>query len=203
MQRWALILLVVAVGCDPLAPRTNVPNTRYYALDPQIEVQTYPSTAFSVAVRPFDFARVYKEPIVYRESAHEVKLYNYDEWTELPSDTVTRAVMDALTKTGRFADVGDAMGMRAPDLILTGEVRAFEELRMDGAPRARVELRLSLRRALGGDGNNAVWSDILNAEVPLPQENVPGLASAMSDAVAQLAEQAATAIAAVELNAAK
>jgi ABC-type uncharacterized transport system auxiliary subunit len=200
MKRWLMVVLVVAAGCDPLSPRTDVVKTRYYSISPTVEVQTGTSTAASIGLRPLEYARVYKQPIVYREATHEVKLYEYDEWTELPRDIVTRAIQDALTKTQRFADVGDAIVMRAPDYTLTGELRAFEEVRNDGNPRARVEVRLSLRQSLHGDGNSAVWSDILSAEVPLPQDNVAGVAEAMSEAVAQIAEAAATAIAALDLK---
>lgn len=200
MQRLALIVLIVAAGCDPLSPRTNVPKTRYYTLDPHIDVPSFPTTTLSVGVRPLDFARVYKEPMVYRESDHEVKLYTYDQWTELPRDAVTRAIRDALIKTHRFADVGDAIAVRAPDLTLTGELRAFEELRTGGDPRARVEVRLSLRRALPTDGNAALWSDIVSAEVPLPQDDRAGFADAMSQAVAQLVATVANSIAAVDVD---
>ncbi len=200
MKRWIIVLLVVAVGCDPLAPRTNVVKTRFYSITPNVEVQPGTLTPISIGIRPLEYARVYKEPIVYREAAHEVKMYEYDEWSELPRDTVTRAIQDALAKTKRFADVGDAIVMRAPDYTLTGELRSFEEVRNDGDPRVRVEVRLSMRQSLKSDGNSAVWSDILNAEVPLPQDNVAGVAEAMSDAVAQIAESAATTIAALELQ---
>lgn len=200
MQRWAVILLLVATGCDPLAPRNNVPNTRYYAIDPQLDVQSYPSTALRVGVRPLDYARVYKEPIVYRESPHEVKMYDFDQWSELPRDTVTRAIRDAMVQSKRFADVGDALAMRAPDLTLTGELRAFESVRVDGPPRARVEVRLSLRQTVGLEGSSALWSDILRAEVPLPQDDLPGLAEAISQAVAQVAGEAAAAMAQVDVR---
>ena len=200
MQRIALIVLVLAAGCNPLAPSTNVVNTRYYAIDPKIEVETFPTTDLRVGVRPLEFARVYKEPIVYRESAHEIKIYDFDEWTELPRDAVTRALIDALTQTQRFADVGSAIAMRAPDLTLTGELRAFEADRTHGDPVARVEVRLSLRRAAGLDGGGALWSDIVRAEVPLARDDMPGLAGAISEAVAQVAEQAARAMAKVEIT---
>lgn len=200
MRRWVAVALVVAAGCNPLAPSTNVQRTRYYAIDPVIKVQQYSPTGLTVGIRPLEYARVYKEPIVYREAPHEVRIYNFDEWTELPRDTMTRAIQDALVKTQRFADVGDAIAMRAPDLILTGELRSFEAVRTEGTPHAHVEVRASLRRSIGPEGSSALWSDIVSAEVPLERDDMPGLATAISAAVAQVAESVANAIAGVDVK---
>jgi ABC-type uncharacterized transport system auxiliary subunit len=200
MHRWALLVMVFVVGCDPLAPRTNVVNTRYYSIAPMISVNTYPTLPLALGVRQLDYARVYKERIVYRESPHEVKIYEHDEWTELPRDAVTRAVQDALAQTQRFRDVGDALDMRTPDLTLTGELRAFEEVRTEDPPYAYVEIRLSLRRTLGLRDHRALWSDVLSASVPLARDEVAGVAEAMSQAVAQVAADAATAMAELDIE---
>lgn len=179
--------LALLAGC--LTPGEYVPTVTYTVV-PRLEVaQTAPSGK-TLGIRPLDPAESLRDQVAYRESEYVIRYYPSAAWAEPPRDVVTRAIRDALVQTGHFADVGDARDIRA-DLILTGELRNFEEVRTAEGVFGQVTARLEVRSA---KGDAAVWADTLTVREPLPGEGPAALAAALSQATARLAEQATAAI---------
>ena len=196
MMRKAVTLACVLLCAGCLTPKKIVP-TQYYTIDPVIDVGAAEPTALTLGVRPLAVARPYDAGMAYLDSRHRLAYRVKEEWAELPRDVVTRAVMDAITATGRFADVGKAAEMSLPDLMLTGEVRKFHEDRSVRPPIVELEARLELRRTRAKD---PIWAQTLRAETPIADESGEALAAAMSEAVASIARQAAENIVRADLS---
>lgn len=191
MRKIALLLVLAAAGCFTVRYTPVV----HLALDIHPAVAAAAPTGKSLGIRPLIPGLPYKQNVVYRESGHVLSYGENVNWAEAPREVVTRAVADALVATGRFADVGDAADLRSPDLVLTGQIRKFDEVHTAEPWAAECEVRLELRAGLE---RRAVWAKTLFASEPLPRHDPAGLAEAMGKAVTRVAEQAAAAIA--ELN---
>ena len=87
--------------------------------------------------------------------------------------------------------MGDAADMHAPDLVVTGRLRRFEEVRDGGTWFAVCEVRLELREARSPQ---LLWAETLSARRALAQQDRPALAAAMSEAVAEVVVHAAEAM---------
>ncbi|MCX5772799.1 MAG: ABC-type transport auxiliary lipoprotein family protein [Candidatus Hydrogenedentes bacterium] len=192
MYRISILALLIAAGC---ATPTYQPVTSF-AIEPKIDVPQATPTGDTLGVRPLEYGRPYRQPIAYRDKGLILGSFDKYHWAELPRDTGTRALVDAITATRRFQDVGHAALMSRPNLLLTGQLRKFD-LDKTGDPwKAQVEISLSLRPALE---SNVVWSGVLDGTAPLATNDIAALPEAMSQAVANIATQAATAIAAAQL----
>lgn len=197
-MRYATLALM-AVLCAGCFGRSTYTPTAYYTVDPAPAVQPAGECGLRLGVRPLEPARPYsRSKIAYRADGHVLGHYPGVEWAELPGDLVTRALMDALAASGRFSDVGRAIDMAAPDLILTGQLRRFDEARTEDPPVAVCEVRLELRHAVD---RQALWADTLTASVPLERDDVAGLSEAMSRAVGDLVAEAAARITQIEFPA--
>lgn len=161
-----------------------------YAIEPKPQIAAAENSGRSLAVRPLEPARPYKQNIVYREGA-ELGIYTLVEWAELPSDAATRALIDALIASGRFTDVARAVDLGIPDRILTGQLRKFDLVR-DTAPwTAACEVRLELRE---GAGRSLVWAKTIAASEPLATSGIESLPQAMNAALTRCIEEAVTEI---------
>lgn len=176
-----LVVFLSACGGTQFVP------IRHYALEPPLDVERRPGSDLTLAVRPLDYVRFYKLPMVYRTEGHTVGYLAYDQWAELPRDAVTRALVDTLGDSGLFADVGYAGELALPDLVLGGEIRRFDQARVGDAWTAEFEVRLELRERLG---NRLYWAETLRASEPLDAHGPEDFAKAMSRAVATVIREA-------------
>lgn len=180
-------LLLLGSGCIGLNKPT--PPLRY-VIDPKPQIATAENAGKTLAVRPLDPARPYKQNVVYREGA-EMGIYTLLEWSELPSDAATRALIDALSASGRFKDAAKAIDVGVPDLILTGQLRRFDLVRDTEPWSAVCEIRLELRE---GPGHNLVWAKTLTTSEPLATSESSALPAAMNSALSHIIEGAVTEI---------
>lgn len=184
-----LALALIAAGCITAPDYTPIVR---YTVEPRFEVPQAQPVDKSLGIRPIEAARPYKQPITYRASDFELRNYEYAEWAESPRDMVTRALTDAIIATQRFKDIGNAADLNAPDLILTGQLRKFDEDRTTAPWTAACEVRLELRDTFSSE---AVWAATLRATEPMERNDVSTLPLAMSRAISIIVEQAAREIA--------
>jgi len=118
-----------------------------------------------------------------------------DTWAEPPAAALTRCVTDALAATGHFSDVGDAFNMAHPDMIMTGELRAFNENRTVQPRVAEVELRVELREARSP---KVLWAGTLREVEPMAGDKENALAVAMNAAVSRVCATLARSLSALE-----
>jgi len=171
------------------------PVTQFY-LDPTGLPTTMDETGPVLAVRPLRIPRIYRQKIIYRDHNQVLGQYDFYEWSEPPSEAVTRLVMEALRSTGRFGDVALAAELRSSDGMLTGEILAFDEDRTLQPPHARCEMRLELR---GGPERAFLWADTFVAVVPMARNDVSALPEAMTSALNTIMDEVVPAIQTVAL----
>lgn len=180
-------LATICVGCIGI---TKAAPPLRYAIEPAPQIAPVESSGKSLALRPLEPARPYKQNVVYRQGP-ELGAYSTLEWAELPSDAATRALADALAASHRFTDVAKAVDVSTPDLILTGQLRKFDLVK-DAEPwRAECEIRLELRQ---GAGRALVWAKTLNASEPLTTSSSSALPKAMNSALSRIIQDAVTEI---------
>ncbi|MDQ1257452.1 MAG: cholesterol transport system auxiliary component [Candidatus Hydrogenedentes bacterium] len=185
-----LMALLALGGCARVA---YLPTARYI-LEPAPEVALVQCSNLALGIRPLVPEQPYNQRVLYRADAYQVDYYANAQWAEMPRDVVTRAVTDALIATERFKDVGNAADMRMPDMVLTGQLRAFDENRTTDPWTAECEVRLELRKGLNRD---SAWAATMKVSEPMDTNDLPGLAAAMSRAVARVAQQAAAEVASI------
>ena len=181
------ILVVMGAGC---ATPHYIPVQKY-RLEIRPQIGEVPPAGKSLGIRPLEPATPYKLRMVFRESDFLLGNYDHAEWAEPPRDMVTRALDDALTATKRFKDVGNAADMAAPDYILTGEIRRFDEVHTTTPWTAECEIRIEIRQT---NANNAVWAQTFSAKEPLSRNEVGAFPAAMSRAVSGIIQQAVNGI---------
>jgi len=180
-------LAALCAGCvglnKPAAPLR-------YAIEPKPAIAPAANSGKSLAVRPLEPARPYKQNVVYRQGP-ELGVYTTIEWAELPSDAATRALVDALAASGRFTDVAKAADVGIPDLILTGQLRKFDLVRDTEPWTAVCEVRLELR---SGPERSFIWAKTLAASEPLATADNGSLPAAMNAALGRVIQDAVTEI---------
>lgn len=161
---------------------------RFYSVDtaaitPPPVTHSWP---IALGIRPFSAPSRYRDRILYRLSEVEVGFHEYDRWVEPPEEMVTRVISTTMQAAGLFRQVLPADSVQLPAWILSGEVLRFDEARTGSVSRAECWLRIELRRA---QDEQLVWSDRLQASIPLASETAEALAQAMSRAVQQVVRE--------------
>jgi len=190
-MRYAILFVTLAaVGCGGA---TYTP-TLDYLVDPALHVQKAPNkTDISLGLRPLESANPGLKSMSYTEDGVTLQQYPNAQWADAPRDVVMRALSDALSMTGHFHDVGNAADMATPDWTLTGTLRKYYEDRSGKSPQAVCEISLDVR---ADNGAKPVYSAILKNTVPMEGDTPAEFAKAMEKAVADVAQQAAQALAA-------
>lgn len=183
-----LCVTLLLTGCLS-AP--TIERTRYYTITPKIEVEQTASTAFTLGVRPLFTSRTYGPAMAYLDQGNLLAYRQHNEWAESPAAVVTRAVVDGLAASGRFADVGNAADMVRPDFILTGELRIYQENRTELPACAELEVRLEMRPTLA---QGVLYAETIRETEALLEDNSQAFATAMNIAVNRFASRAATAL---------
>lgn len=181
------VLALLSAGCIGL--NKPAPPLRY-VIEPKPQIAQAENSGKTLAVRPLEPARPYKQNVVYREGA-EMGIYTLLEWSELPSDAATRALIDALNASGRFKDVAKALDVGIPDAILTGQLRKFDLVRDTEPWTAVCEIRLELRE---GANRSLAWAKTLTASEHLATSESASLPAAMNAALSHVIEGAVTEI---------
>ena len=199
----ATVLAAVLPSC---ATRSYVATTRY-VIEPVVDVAPSPATNLRLGIRAIEPAEPYKQKIKYRTEGLVLGEYANAEWAENARDVVTRALQDAIHKSNVFADVGDALDMGRPDLVLTGKLRRFEEDRTQEPAVVVCVVRLDVRKPVSGE---RVWGATVAVEEPVEEtvvqrsaasvggkiepdskNHLSAVARAMSTALGRLASTAA------------
>jgi len=185
---FALPLLLLLDGCALTSKGTPM-EVRYFSPE-SIDVhhaarQTLPPVA-RLHVGDLTSSANLRYPIVHRESAVELDLYETLRWTENPEDYVRRSLSRALFDDGQLEEV---VGGAA--LTLDVEVIAFEEIRRENRHFGRVQLgyRLHDERLVLANGVVTVERDASSAAI---EPVVAAIGSAMDAATSELAKNVVT-----------
>lgn len=190
-----MILLLSLQGCLS-AP--VIQKTLHFSLTPEVTMNQCPPLDFTLGIRPLPNTRVYGLPMAYLDHSFQIGYRVREEWAEQPSIVVTRVVQDAIAATGRFKDSGNAADMVRPDLLMTGELRAFHENRTEEVRVVELTVHFQLRHA---SVKGLLWSDTLTETVPLESDNALDVARAMNVALERMAVRVARAVSTIDIEA--
>ncbi|HNZ48998.1 MAG TPA: ABC-type transport auxiliary lipoprotein family protein [Candidatus Hydrogenedentes bacterium] len=188
-----MLLLLILQGC---LSTPVVQKTLYYSLTPHLEMEKKPPLEYTLGIRPLPNAKSYGLPIAYLDNSFQIGYRSREEWVEQPALVVTRAIQDAIASTGRFADSGNAADMVRPDLIMTGELRAFHENRTEEKPKVEITVHFQVRPSTV---KGLLWSGTLTESEYLESGSALDVARAMNRVLERLARNVADAVCSIEL----
>lgn len=180
--------LAAVLACAPA-----MPTTRLYRLQPPAPTACAATPRGSLRVRDMQVASAYDDArIAYRESAYQLRRYEYHQWAAPPGELVSDALRDGYAASGCFARVGRDHDAPA-DAELHGRVLALEEVdvtRTQWSAHLRIELDLRDART-----HRRLWSHEYDLSRPLQPRSPDGLAAATSAALREVVDASASALA--------
>ena len=178
MKRLAVFAVLCAAG---ISCRSAGLPTKYYLIDTDPAVARAPAPhPLAVGIGKIRAPTRYRDQIVYRSSPYDLGFYEYSRWAEPPDEMVRRALKNIAGRSGLFrrADFSDLLPPGAADLILEGEIVAFDQSVAGDKTYAVCEISLSL---LDAANSSPLWTFTASNEVR--QEKEGGFPEAMSAAV--------------------
>ena len=172
-----LTISACLIGC---VSRARFPA--YYTLHvpPAIDVPIAGGTRPSLAVREFRSPAYLRQgAIVYRTSPEQVGFYQYHRWAVDPREFLTKAIIDRLRATGRFAEVRAYDGRSDVDFVLSGRLEKLEEVDYEGGVRVEVALSAEITDPRAG---KTVWANAASESARVEKRNVPAVVAEMSQA---------------------
>ncbi|NLB63435.1 MAG: hypothetical protein GX801_04930 [Fibrobacter sp.] len=149
------ILIIVLLGA---CAKTNV--TKYYMLDyvpePTPERLAKGAWPVSVRIREFAIAEAYRRnQMVYRQSAHELRFYNYELWAVNPEYLVSDMIYKHIRDVKLFRELTRSVGAEESDYVLRGEITALEEYDSETHWYAHIALSMQLQET---QSQSVVWA---------------------------------------------
>lgn len=168
----ALVSFLIA-GCGAARP------SKYYQLtvppdtagDPGREV--YPVT---ILMGPIMSSHLYREDhIVYGAKGENMGIYEYQRWSEPPTEMIQDVLFRALRSSGRYREVYTQRSSVHGDYLLHGHLYDFKEI-SGSSMSARLALELELRDTRTG---NTVWNHLYNHDEPVSGKSVSAVVAAL------------------------
>jgi len=165
------------MACSSQAP---LPTDHYYRLPELKNINSDEKQVGSISVLTFQADGLYQErAILYTENDIELKQYHYHHWTDSPS----RLLQERLAERLRLSNISNLVLNTFEgnsELIIKGQIKAFERLQQKGSESVYVKLLLQVK-------SNTKRVPILHKEyvktVVLPSNNIANAVKAFSEAV--------------------
>jgi len=153
------ILLLMFIIVNLLACARPV-ETRYYMLDyvptptaARLQLGPWP---YHVRIKDFTIAEAYRrDQIIYRQSPHELRFYNFELWAVKPEFLVTDMVFKHMREAHLFQDLQRTFEHDEPDFVLKGEITALEEYDNQSKWYAHLAFNMTLQDA---QNQTVVWT---------------------------------------------
>lgn len=156
----AILLALIEAGCG--APRA----VKYYTLDTTPAPVTSTSAQFpiSLLVGRVMSSQLYRDDrIVYGSGQVQLGLYDYDRWSEPPTDLIQTALIASLRATGQYRSISRVASSVKGDYILRSRL-----ISMYGVDLPVLSSRLVLQLELYDPVNHAVvWSQAYSHDEPV------------------------------------
>jgi ABC-type uncharacterized transport system auxiliary subunit len=156
----AILLALIEAGCG--APRA----VKYYTLDTTPAPVTSTSAQFpiSLLVGRVMSSQLYRDDrIVYGSGQVQLGLYDYDRWSEPPTDLIQTALIASLRATGQYRSISRVTSSVKGDYILRSRL-----ISMYGVDLPVLSSRLVLQLELYDPVNHAVvWSQAYSHDEPV------------------------------------
>ncbi|GJM04153.1 MAG: hypothetical protein DHS20C09_01440 [marine bacterium B5-7] len=164
-HNFLMCCLLTLVACSSQAP---LPTDHYYRLPELKDVNSDEKRVGSISVIPFQAEGLYLErAILYAEDEIELKQYHYHHWSNSPSRLLQERLAERLRLSGVSNLVLNTFEGNS-ELIIKGQIKAFERLQEKSGERVYVKLLLQVN-------SNTAQTPILYKEyiqiVELPSNN--------------------------------
>jgi ABC-type uncharacterized transport system auxiliary subunit len=182
----AFVLCLATSGCINVGPSEELPEMRFYAIDPVRTGAEVGRGARTIALRPVTGPRRYEERVVRRLESGRVEFLEFDRWAETPEQGLERATLAALLWTGKF----DAVVLASIDvdaqLMLDAYIVACDVVGSMDAPQAQLTLWFVL-----SDNDKATLLDsrTATAKLPIPGPGLDGLGPTMAACASEVVDQ--------------
>ncbi len=172
--RWTLlsVLLALLMGCGAV----EVPEEFAYRLPAPQPRAIDGAVAGVLRVGEIDIvAGLAGDRLLVADEGPRLRAYRHHHWAGPLERMVADSIVTGLVRTRRFREVKSPSASGLEDLVLSGRVLDFHQVRAADGWRARVTLELRLSRADG----MLVFQDELRADTPMPTSEPDALARAL------------------------
>jgi ABC-type uncharacterized transport system auxiliary subunit len=122
-----------------------------------------------------------EDQIVYSSSTQSMGTYEYQRWSEPPTDMIAEVMLRQLRASGHYQGVYTLRSYMSGDFLLHGHLYDFKEV--SGSPLvARVTMELELRNIKTGA---TVWTHFYTHDEPADKKDVSAIVAALDKNVQQ------------------
>ena len=171
---WKLALLAgVLSGCGAARPskyyQLTLPSDQPHGADPA----PYPIT---LLLGPFRASHLYREDhIVYSSNGQNMGTYQYQRWSEPPSEMLVNILLRDLRSSGRYRGVDVLRSNSRGDFILYGRLYDFKEI-SSSPMKARLSIDLELRETKTG---STVWTHYYSYDEAVDGKDISSVVAAL------------------------
>ncbi len=174
-----IIICMGALAAGLLAGCGAARPSKYYQLTVPgdaatvAEHTTYPVT---LLLGPLRASHIYREDhIVYSSSGQNMGTYQYQQWSEPPTEMLVDVLLRDLRASGKYRAVDVLRSNSHGDYILYGRLYDFKEI--SGAPLlARLTVDLELRETKTG---STVWTHYYSHDEPVTGKDISAVVAAL------------------------
>jgi ABC-type uncharacterized transport system auxiliary subunit len=151
---------------------------KYFRLTVSAEAaQAETAVAYPVTliVGPLATSHLYREDRIVYGNGHQMGTYEYQRWTEPPTEMIEQALLHRLRASGRYRSVTYRRSNAKGDYELHGRLQDFQELTGDRLA-ARVTLELEMRDLKTGE---TVWTHDYTHDEPVDRKDVSAVVAAL------------------------
>lgn len=188
---WMGLILLLTLSCA-IPQKKPARRIDYYTLEyPPPETQTTASVPAALAVRHFQIAPAYNtNKIVYREKEFVRNTYHYHKWRANPAELVAYFLARDLQHSAAFQAVFTPDQSQPVTHFLEGTVDDFFEYDLAQTWEAVLSVSVTLLKAKEPDiSKRILLQRHYSVRKPCQRKNPQALASAMSEAMAELSQR--------------
>jgi len=171
-----LAAVVLLAGCGATRP------SHYYQLGalkdnprPEVGQAQFPVT---ILVSPFQTSHIYREDrIVYSVANEEMGLYQYERWTEPPSEMLHDILVRHLRSSGRYKEIYSLRSSARGEYLLRGHLYDMKEMSTGSGLMARVTFEADL---VDAKTRNTLWTHSYTHDEPVANKSVAAVVDALN-----------------------
>jgi ABC-type uncharacterized transport system auxiliary subunit len=176
----ALLVVTVLVGIFFAGCGATRPS-HYYHLT---VLERSPSSAgqepfpVTLLVSPFNASHLYREDrIVYGTQHEQMGTYQFERWSEPPTEMLDEILVRHLRRSGRYRQVYSLHSTSRGDYLLRGHLYDLKELATGGGLMARVSFEAEL---LDSKTKNTLWTHSYTHDEPVAGKDVAAVVAALN-----------------------
>jgi ABC-type uncharacterized transport system auxiliary subunit len=156
--------------------------SHYYQLgalkeNPRPEVAE-PQFPITILVAPFQTSHLYREDrIVFGSAAEEMGLYQYERWTEPPSEMLHDILVRRLRASGRYKEIYSLRSSSRGQFILRGHLYDMKEMVTSSGLVGRVTFEAELADS---KTRSTLWTHSYTHDEPVGSKDVAAIVAALN-----------------------